>query len=77
MDGHHAGPAGEYLGGLVFSEFLYGRGAVGNTFRPPGVGEEYARFLQDTAHKAVERVKGTRMIRTCRGGISDGSPAPR
>jgi hypothetical protein len=57
MDGHHAGPAGEYLGGLVFYEFLYGRSAVGNTFRPSGVDEEYARFLQDTAHKAVERVK--------------------
>ncbi|HYH67216.1 MAG TPA: DUF4886 domain-containing protein [Urbifossiella sp.] len=53
LDGHHAGPAGEYLGGLVFYEFLYGRSAVGNTFRPPGVGEEYARFLQDTAHQAV------------------------
>jgi len=57
MDGHHASPAGEYLGGLVFYEFLYGRSAVGNTFRPSGVDEEYARFLQDTAHKAVERVK--------------------
>ena len=57
MDGHHAGPAGEYLGGLVFYEFLYGRSAVGNTFRPAGVDADYARFLQDTAHKAVERVK--------------------
>jgi hypothetical protein len=57
MDGHHASPAGEYLGGLVFYEFLYGRSAVGNTFRPAGVDEDYARFLQDTAHKAVERVK--------------------
>lgn len=57
MDGHHAGPAGEYLGGLVFYEFLYGRSAVGNTFRPTGVDAEYARFLQDTAHKAVERAK--------------------
>lgn len=57
MDGHHASPAGEYLGGLVFYEFLYGRSAVGNKFRPSGVDEDYARFLQDTAHKAVERVK--------------------
>ena len=57
MDGHHAGPAGEYLGGLVFYEFLYGRSAVGNTFRPAGVDADYARFLQDTAHKAVERVR--------------------
>ncbi|QEL17124.1 DUF4886 domain-containing protein [Limnoglobus roseus] len=57
MDGHHASPAGEYLGGLVFYEFLYGRTAVGNTFRPPGVDADYARFLQETAHKAVERTK--------------------
>lgn len=57
MDGHHAGPSGEYLGGLVFSEFLYGRSAVGTTFRPAGVDADYARFLQETAHKAVGRVK--------------------
>lgn len=57
MDGHHAGPAGEYLGGLVFYEFLYGRSAVGNTFRPAGVDVDYARFLQETAHTAVERAK--------------------
>lgn len=57
MDGHHANATGEYLGGLVFYEFLYGRSAVGNTFRPAGVDEEYARFLQETAHKAVEKAK--------------------
>lgn len=57
MDGHHAGPAGEYLGGLVFYEFLFGRSAVGNTFRPPGMSEDYARFLQETAHQSVERAK--------------------
>lgn len=54
MDGHHASPAGEYLGGLVFYEFLYGRSTVGNKFRPEGVDADYARFLQETAHKAVE-----------------------
>lgn len=54
MDGHHAGPADEYLGGLVFDEFLYGRSAVGNTCRPSGVDGDYARFLQATAHQAVE-----------------------
>lgn len=57
MDGHHASPAGEYLGGLVFYEFLYGTSAVGNTFRPDGVSADYARFLQDTAHKAVGHAK--------------------
>lgn len=57
MDGHHAGPAGEYLGGLVFYEFLFGRSCVGNKYRPTGMSEEDARFLQDTAHRAVEAVK--------------------
>ncbi|VTU02815.1 signal peptide protein : Uncharacterized protein OS=Chthoniobacter flavus Ellin428 GN=CfE428DRAFT_5127 PE=4 SV=1 [Gemmataceae bacterium] len=57
MDGHHANATGEYLGGLVFYEFLYGRSAVGNTFRPAGVDADYARFLQETAHNAVEKAK--------------------
>jgi hypothetical protein len=57
MDGHHANSAGEYLGGLVFYEFLYGTSAVGNRFRPEGIDAEYARFLQETAHRAVERAK--------------------
>ena len=50
-------PAGEYLGGLVFYEFLYGTSAVGNKFRPEGMYAEYARFLQETAHRAVEGAK--------------------
>lgn len=54
MDGHHASVAGEYLGGLVFYEFLFGTSVVGNKFRPEGVDADYARFLQDTAHKAGE-----------------------
>jgi hypothetical protein len=57
MDGHHASPAGEYLGGLVFYEFLYGTSAVGNNFRPEGMDEDYARFLQETAHRAVQVAK--------------------
>jgi hypothetical protein len=57
MDGHHASPAGEYLGGLVFYEFLFGASAVGNGFRPEGMDADYARFLQETAHKAVESAK--------------------
>jgi hypothetical protein len=57
MDGHHASPAGEYLGGLVFYEFLYGKSAVGSTFRPDGMHADYARFLQETAHRAVESAK--------------------
>ena len=57
MDGHHASIAGEYLGGLVFCEFLYSKSAVGNKFRPEGMDADYARFLQEKAHKAVESVK--------------------
>ncbi|AMV40319.1 DUF4886 domain-containing protein [Planctomyces sp. SH-PL62] len=59
MDGHHANVAGQYLGALVFYESLYGRSAVGCRFRPNGINAEYARFLQETAHKAVEALKGT------------------
>lgn len=57
MDGHHASPAGEYLGGLVFYEFLFGTTAVGNKYRPTGMDADYARFLQETAHKAVDGAK--------------------
>ena len=57
MDGHHANTAGEYLGGLVWYEFLYGKSAVGNPYHPPGMSAEYARFLQETAHKAIENAK--------------------
>ena len=53
MDGHHAGVAGEYLGGCVFYEMLFGETVVGNKFIPKGLDEAYARFLQQTAHKAV------------------------
>ncbi|RBP44342.1 uncharacterized protein DUF4886 [Roseimicrobium gellanilyticum] len=61
MDGHHANMAGEYLGACVFYEVLFGESAVGNSFVPKGLDAEYAKFLQETAHKAVsaekERVK--------------------
>jgi hypothetical protein len=53
FDGHHANVAGQYLGGCVFYETLYGKSAVGNPFRPNGINAEYARFLQETAHRAV------------------------
>jgi hypothetical protein len=54
MDGHHANTAGEYLGGCVFYEVLFKESVVGNTFAPKGMDPEYAKFLQETAHKAVE-----------------------
>jgi hypothetical protein len=53
MDGHHANMAGEYLGACVWFEMLYGESVVGNKFVTPGLDKDYARFLQETAHKAV------------------------
>jgi hypothetical protein len=53
MDGHHASTAGEYLGGLVWYEVLFGKSVVGNKFIPKGLDPEYARFLQEKAHEAV------------------------
>lgn len=53
MDGHHANLAGEYLGACVFYEVLFGESAVGNTHVPKGLDAEYAKFLRETAHRAV------------------------
>jgi hypothetical protein len=55
MDGHHANTAGEYLGACVWYEVLFGDSAVGNSFVPKGIEPDYARFLQETAHKAVQK----------------------
>jgi len=58
MDGHHASMAGEYLGACVWYEVLFSESAVGNAFMPKGLDPTYARFLQETAHRAViERTK--------------------
>lgn len=53
MDGHHANAAGQYLGACVWYEVLFGESVVGNTFVPEGVDPDYARFLRETAHRAV------------------------
>lgn len=53
FDGHHANTAGQYLGACVFYEVLYGESVVGNKFVPDGIDPAYARFLQETAHRAV------------------------
>lgn len=53
MDGHHANTAGEYLGACVFYEVLFEDSVLGNSFVPPGLDPAYARFLQETAHRAV------------------------
>ena len=53
MDGHHASVAGRYLATCVFYEVLFKESTVGNKYRPKGLDAAYARFLQETAHKAV------------------------
>ena len=63
IDGHHAGPAGEYLGACVWYEVLFGESVVGNAFITPGLDKAYGRFLQETAHKAVLASR-TRQLKT-------------
>lgn len=53
MDGHHANMAGEYLGACVWYEILFNESVVGNKYVPKGLDKDYAKFLQETAHKAV------------------------
>lgn len=52
-DGNHANAAGRYLAGCVLYEVLFESNVVGNSFVPAGFDSEYARFLQQTAHRAV------------------------
>ncbi len=52
-DTHHSSAAGQYVGACVFYETLYKESVVGNSFVPPGMDKDYARFLQKTAHDAV------------------------
>lgn len=54
MDGHHANTAGEYLGACVWYEVFFGKSSVDNSYVAPGLDPAYARFLQETAHRAVE-----------------------
>ncbi len=53
MDGHHANMAGEYLGACVWYETLFGKSVEDNAFVPKGLDPEYAKFLQNTAHRVV------------------------
>lgn len=55
-DGRHAGPAGQYLGSCVFYEVLFGEDARDNPFVPPELAADYARYLRETAHRAVAQV---------------------
>jgi hypothetical protein len=43
----------------VWYEVLFGESPIGLTFTPKGLDVEFARFLQETAHEAVQaRLKG-------------------
>lgn len=53
MDGHHAGLAGEYLGACVWYEVVFRTSVVSNTFVPPTLDAEFARYLRETAHRVV------------------------
>lgn len=57
MDGHHANVAGQYLGACVWYEVLFGTDVVGNKFVPKELDAEFARFLRETAHRAVMESK--------------------
>jgi hypothetical protein len=63
MDGHHASTAGEYLGACVFYETLFHENVEGNSYVPPGIDSDYARFLQETAHKAVEKQSAKELVK--------------
>lgn len=52
-DGHHANTAGEYLGGAVWYEFMFGHSVVGNSFVPPGMTKADVAILQRIAHATV------------------------
>jgi len=54
-DGHHANADGEYLGGAVWFEFLFGRSGAVNKFvpheLPPGDAAILARIARETVYK--------------------------
>jgi hypothetical protein len=53
-DGHHANRAGEYLGACVWYEMLFHASPVGVDYRPAGMPEAQALFLQETAHRVAQ-----------------------
>lgn len=57
LDANHANLAGEYLGACVWYEVLFAKPCAETTFIPKGLDSEYARFLRETAHAAVEAAK--------------------
>lgn len=55
LDGHHANAAGEYLGGCVWFECLFGESAIGIPFIPENLDATHATFLQQVAAQAVRQ----------------------
>ncbi|MDX9980514.1 MAG: DUF4886 domain-containing protein [Lentisphaeria bacterium] len=53
MDGFHAATPGEYLGGLVWYEFFFGKDARNITYRPANLTEEQAASLREVAHQTM------------------------
>lgn len=53
MDGHHASPAGQYLGGCVFYAKLFDEDVTANPFKLKGMSDEDAAFLRRKAQQAV------------------------
>jgi hypothetical protein len=54
LDGHHANSAGQYLAACVWFEVLFREPAIGNEFFGQDLAPDYAKFLQQAAHRAVE-----------------------
>jgi hypothetical protein len=75
MDGHHANVAGQYLGACVWYEVLFGETAVGGTFVPSGLEPAYARFLQETAHRAVTAARVEKAKALPQGGTGMREPS--
>lgn len=55
FDSHHAGPAGCYLGALVWYGFLFQESPVRLTFRPETVPADFAGQLRKTAWNTVKK----------------------
>ncbi|MEY5015990.1 MAG: hypothetical protein RIS92_2348 [Verrucomicrobiota bacterium] len=54
LDGHHANSAGQYLAACVWFEVLFREPVIGNEFLGQDLAPDYAKFLQQAAHRAVE-----------------------
>ncbi|QYY36925.1 DUF4886 domain-containing protein [Ruficoccus sp. ZRK36] len=56
-DGYHANTAGEYLGALVWFQFLTGVDARKVTYQPDGLSDEQAASLRQIAYETVEAIQ--------------------